>query len=163
VVVLEKDQMLSLAETAVKKALNKGAAEAEAYVYEGQTTNVGIERGQITKTNTIIDRGLGVRAIVNKAVGFAYTNIIEKQNALEETITGALSAAKASKPDRDWNGLPEKKPYVAVERIYDPKILELRSEGLVDIATACWTLRAYVINVYSQLKAAQQQRTFRVP
>ena len=134
--VLEKDQMLSLAETAVKKALNKGAAEAEAYVYEGQTTNVGIERGQITKTNTIIDRGLGVRAIVNKAVGFAYTNIIEKQNAIEETITGALSAARASKSDHDWNGLPEKKPYVVAERIYDPRILELRSEGLVDIATS---------------------------
>ncbi len=134
--VLEKDQMLSLAETAVKKALNKGAAEAEAYVYEGQTTNVGIERGQIAKINTIIDRGLGIRAIVNKAVGFAYTNIIEKQNTIEETITGALSAARASKPDQDWNGLPEKKPYVAVERIYDPRILELRSEGLVDIATS---------------------------
>ena len=134
--VLEKDQMLSLAEIAVKKTLNKGAAEAEAYVYEGQTTNVGIERGQIAKTNTIIDRGLGVRAILNKAVGFAYTNIIEKQNAIEETITGALSAARASKPDQDWNGLPEKKLYLAAERIYDPRILELRSGGLVDIATS---------------------------
>ena len=39
-VVLEKDQMLRLAETAVSTALKKGAAEAEAYVYEGQATNV---------------------------------------------------------------------------------------------------------------------------
>ncbi len=133
--VLEKDQMLSLAENAVKKALKKGAVEAEAYVYEGQATNMGIERGQITKTNTIIDRGLGVRATVNKAVGFAYTNIIEGQKAIEDTITGALSAARASKPDQDWSGLPEKKPYVAVEKSYDPRIVELRSEGLVDIAS----------------------------
>jgi len=136
VAVLEKDQMLSLAEKAVKKALKKGAAEAEAYVYEGQATNVGIERGQITKTNTIIDRGLGIRATVNKAVGFAYTNIIEGQNAIEDTILGALSAARASKPDQDWNGLPEKKPYVAADKIYDRKILELSSEGLVDIASS---------------------------
>jgi len=136
VAVLEKDQMLSLAENAVKKALKKGAAEAEAYVYEGQATNVGIERGQITKTNTIIDRGLGIRATVNKAVGFAYTNIIEGQNAIEDTILGALSAARASKPDQDWNGLPEKKPYVAADKIYDRKILELSSEGLVDIASS---------------------------
>jgi len=136
VAVLEKYQMLSLAENVVKTALRKGAVEAEAYVYEGQATNVGVERGQITKTNTIIDRGLGVRAIVNKAVGFAYTNIIEKQNTVEDTITGALSAARARKPDQDWSGLPEKKTYVAADKIYDPRILELRSEGLVDIASS---------------------------
>jgi PmbA protein len=136
VAVLEKYQMLSLAENVVKAALKKGAAEAEAYVYEGQATNVGVERGQITKTNTIIDRGLGVRAIINKAVGFAYTNIIEKQDAAEDTIIGALSAAKASKPDSDWKGLPEKKPYATADEIYDSAILELRSEGLVDIASS---------------------------
>ena len=77
VAVLKKDEMLHLAENAVGIALKKGAAEAEAYVYEGQATNVGIERGQITKSNRIIDRGLGIRVAVNKAVGFAYTNIME--------------------------------------------------------------------------------------
>jgi PmbA protein len=135
VAVLEKDQMVHLAENAVSIALKKGAAEAEAYVYEGQTTNVGIERGQITKSNRIIDRGLGIRVAVNKAVGFAYTNIIEGQKAIEETILRALSAARASKPDQDWNGLPEKNLYGTAEKIYDRKILELHSEGLVDIAS----------------------------
>ena len=135
-VVLEKDQMLSLAENVIKKALKKGADEAEAYVYESQATSVGVELGQISKTNTIIDRGLGVRVTINKAVGFAYTNIIEGEKAIENTVLGALSAAKASKPDQDWNGLPEKNSYVTAEKIYDRKILELRSEGLVDIASS---------------------------
>jgi PmbA protein len=136
VAVLEKDQMMHLAETAVNIALKKGAAEAEAYVYEGQTTNVGIERGQITKSNRIIDRGVGIRAVVNKAVGFAYTNIIEDQDALKDTVRKALSAAKASRPDQDWNGFPEKKPDAAVEKSFDHKILELHSENLVDIASS---------------------------
>ena len=135
-VVLEKDLMLSLAENVIKKALKKGADEAEAYVYESQATSVGVEQGQISKTNTIIDRGLGVRVVINKAIGFAYTNIIEGEKAIENTVLGALSAAKASKPDQDWNGLPEKKAYVTAEKIYDRKILELRSEGLVDIASS---------------------------
>ena len=134
--VLEKNQMVHLAENAVKTALKKGAAEAEAYVYEGQATNVGIERGQITKSNRIIDRGLGVRVTINKAVGFAYTNIIDSQSAVKDTILKALSAAKASKPDPDWKGLPEKKPYAYTEKIFDPKILELRSEGLVEVASS---------------------------
>ncbi|MCJ7559410.1 TldD/PmbA family protein [Candidatus Bathyarchaeota archaeon] len=133
--VLEKDEMLRLAENAVNIALKKGAAEAEAYVYEGQATNVGIELGQVTKSNKIIDRGLGIRVSVNKAVGFAYTNIIEGQNAIEDTIIGALSAARASKPDQDWNGLPEKRPYATAEKTYDSKISEIRSEDLVNIAS----------------------------
>jgi len=136
VAVLEKDQMLSLAENTVKIALKKGAAEAEAYVYEGQATNVGIEQGQITKSNRIIDRGIGVRVAVNKAVGFAYTNIIDGQNTIEDTVLKALSAARASKPDPDWNGFPEKKPYAVAEKTYDRKILELHSEDLVNIASS---------------------------
>jgi len=136
VAVLEKDQMLSLAENAVKSAVKKGAAEAEAYVYEGQATNVGIELGQITKSNRIIDQGIGIRLAVNKAVGFAYTNIIEGHNVVESTILKALSAARANKPDPDWKGFPEKKPYATAEKLFDPKILDLRSEGLVDIASS---------------------------
>ena len=75
--VLEKNIMVSLAENAVNEALKKGATEAEAYVYEGQATSIGIELGQISKTNRIIDRGLGIRVAANKAVGFAYTNILD--------------------------------------------------------------------------------------
>jgi PmbA protein len=96
---------------------------------------VGIERGQITKSSRIIDRGLGVRVSVNRAIGFAYTNILESQNAIEDTTLKALSAARASKPDQDWNGLPEKKPYALAEKTYDRKIFELRSEDLVNIAS----------------------------
>lgn len=133
--VLEKDVMLSLAENAVKAALKKGAAEAEAFVYEGKAKSVGIERGQITKSDQIIDRGLGVRVQLKKAIGFAYTNIMESQNAVEDVILKALGAARASKPDENWKGLPEKKPYAAVEKTFDSKILELRSEDLVNVAS----------------------------
>jgi PmbA protein len=127
--------MLRFAENAVNTALKKGAAEAEAYVYEGQTTSVGIERGQITKSSRIIDRGLGVRVSANSAIGFAYTNMMGSQTAIEDTILRALGAARASKPDRDWKGLPEKEPYASAEKTYDPEILALRPEDLVGVAS----------------------------
>jgi PmbA protein len=135
VAVLEKNLMISLAESAVKAALIKGAQDAEAYVYEGQASNIGIELGQISKTNRIIDRGLGIRVVANKAIGFAYTNIIEDANAVEKAVTSALSAARASKPDPDWNGLPQKKPYTITENTFDKKIAELSSEDLVNVAS----------------------------
>jgi PmbA protein len=136
VAVLEKNVMISLAENAVKAALGKGAAEAEAYVYEGQASNIGIELGQISKTNRIIDRGLGIRVAVNKAIGFAYTNIVEDPKAVESVVVSALSAARASKPDPDWNGLPQKKPYSVTEKTFDKKIVNLASEDLVQIAAS---------------------------
>jgi PmbA protein len=135
VAALEKNAMQNLAQKTVKAALAKGAAEAEAYVYEGQATSVGIERGQITKSNRIIDRGLGIRVSVNKAIGFAYTNIVDSQSAVEKAVANALSAARASKPDPDWKGLPEKKPYAIAEKTFDRRLIELRPEDLVNTAT----------------------------
>jgi PmbA protein len=127
--------MIGLAENAVKSAMQKGAAEAEAYVYEGQATNIGIELGQINKTNKIIDRGIGIRVAVNKAIGFAYTNIIDDPNAVERATVSALSAARASKPDPDWRGLASKKPYASIENTFDKKVIELSSEDLVKVAS----------------------------
>ncbi len=132
--VLKKEAMVNLADDAVDLAVRKGASEAEAYVYEGQATNIGIELGQISKTNRIIDRGLGVRVAINKAVGFAYTNMVDELNAVERVIGRALSAAKASKPDPDWKGLAQKKPYASPENTFDDKVIDLSSEELVNIA-----------------------------
>jgi PmbA protein len=146
VAVLKKDLMINLAENAVNQALKKGASEAEAYVYEGQATNIGIELGQISKTNRIIDRGLGIRVVVDKAVGFAYTNVIEDPKAVDSIVVRALSAAKASKPDPDWKGLPERKTYASLEKTFDDKIVELESEELVDVASTMLNAAGQVDN-----------------
>jgi PmbA protein len=131
----KQEEILNLVENAVKFALKNGADEAEAFWYQGLTTNVGIERGQIARSSRIVDRGLGVRVILNKAIGFSYTNILENKAAIEETIFRALSSAKASKPDKDWRGLPTKKSFASVENTYDKYIVELHSEDLVKIAS----------------------------
>ena len=133
-VVLEKNTMINVAERAVEAALKMGAQEAEAYSYEGQATNIGIELGQISKTNRIIDRGLGLRVVANKAIGFAYTNILDDQKAMENVVSGALGAARASKPDPDWKGLPQKKPYSQTAKTFDKKIVALTPEELVNVA-----------------------------
>jgi PmbA protein len=135
VVALKQEELLSLAEDAVSFALKKGANEAEAFAYQGLTTNVVIERGQIAKSARIIDNGIGIRVIANKAVGFAYTNIVERKTAIEDTILKALSSAKASKPDQNWTSLPSTTSYASVEKTYDPAIAELHPEDLVKVAS----------------------------
>jgi PmbA protein len=135
VVVLKQEELLSLAEDAVKFALKNSAEEAEAFAYQDLTSNVSIELGQIAKSSRIIDRGVGVRTIINKSVGFSYTNMLENKVAIEETVLKALSSAKASKPDENWHGLPDKKPAVSVTNTYDPNIANLHSEDLVKVAS----------------------------
>jgi PmbA protein len=134
VVVLKKDEMLTLVDDTVSLALKKGASEVEVYFYEGHAKNVIIERGQITKSNKILDRGLGIRVVERKAVGFAYTNAIENDDSISEVIVSALNAARASNPDNNWNGFPEKNHYFQTDNTYDNKIIHLRSEDLVSIA-----------------------------
>ena len=134
-VALKQEEMQRLAEKAVDLAERKGVDEVEAFVYQGLTTSVSIERGQISKSSRIIDRGLGIRAIVNKATGFSYTNVLESEAVIEEAVLKALNSARASKPDKDWHGLPTKKPFSSVEGTYDNKIVKLDSEDLVKIAS----------------------------
>lgn len=134
-VVLKREEMLSLAENAVSSTLQKGADEVEAFVYQGFTTNVAVERGQIARSSRIIDRGLGIRAIINKAVAFSYTNVLEDKKAIDQTILRTLSSAKASKPDKDWHGLPARKTPASVKNTYDERIVALGSEELVEIAS----------------------------
>ncbi|MEM2518442.1 MAG: DNA gyrase modulator, partial [Candidatus Bathyarchaeia archaeon] len=103
---LKEEETVSLAEAAVKFALKNGADEAEAFAYQGFTTAVAIERGQITKSSKIIDQGIGVRTVVDKAIGFSYTNIVRSKEAIEEVVLKSLKSARASKPDKDWQGFP---------------------------------------------------------
>jgi PmbA protein len=133
VAVLKENVLFGLAEYAVKAALKLGAAEAEAYVYEGQATSIGVELGQISKTNRIIDLGVGIRITHDKAVGFAYTNIISNPQAIEDAAKRAISSAKASKPDPNWNGLPQKQRYQTMDSTFDQQIVDLNPEDLVKV------------------------------
>jgi PmbA protein len=135
VVALKQEEMLSLVENTVNFALKDGADEAEAFAYQGLSTNIGIERGQITKSSRIIDRGLGIRVIINKIMGFSYTNMLDSKTTIEEAILKAASFARASKPDENWRGLAAKKTLPSIENTYDKKIVELDSADLVEIAS----------------------------
>lgn len=131
---LKVEEMLNLAENAVKASLRKGADEAETYVYEGVATAVGIEHGQIAHTYRNVDTGLGIRSIVNKAVGFSYTNVVNSNEAMDQVALKSVLSARASKPDANWLGLAPKRQYASVKGGFDQKIVETSSDDLVKIA-----------------------------
>jgi PmbA protein len=79
---------------------------------------------------------VGIRVAYDRAIGFAYTNIVDDPEAIQGAATRALSAAKASRPDPDWKGLPQKKPYCSTEGTFDQKIVDLSPEDLVKVTTS---------------------------
>jgi PmbA protein len=78
---------------------------------------------------------LGIRTVFKKAVGFSYTNILTNKASVEEAVLKSLKSAKASKPDKDWQGFPSKKPFAEVKNVFDKMICELSPEELVKNAS----------------------------
>jgi PmbA protein len=134
--VLEKDEMLSIAEKVVNFAVARGASEVEAYVSEGQAFNVGVELGQVNKSHQIIDRGVGVRVVLDKATGFAYTNIVNDLAAVEDIVVRALCAARSSKADVDWAGFAQRHggSGSVLAGTFDSKVLEINSDELINMS-----------------------------
>ena len=131
-----EEDIIKLAESSVNSALKKGADEAEVFIYHGVARTVAIERGQIEKVSRLIDLGVGIRAVANKSLGFAYTNLLGDESSVENAISKAVKSAKASKPDPEWPGFPTRRPLSSVEGIFDKDILNIYAEDLVKMASA---------------------------
>lgn len=114
----------------LKSAQKLGATEVEALIIARRAIGVEIERAEIKTCSDVIDSGLAVRAITNKKVGFAFTNILTQKEA-EKTAKNAVAASKASPADKKWNQLPEKHGYPTVRDTYDKKIARFTSDEAV--------------------------------
>jgi len=128
------EQLIDFGQRAVNVATKKGAGEAEAFLSRISSTSVSIERGQIVRSAKRTDQGLGVRAIYKKAVGFSYANILTNKT-VEDVAIKALKSAKASKPDKNWIGLPSPKKISETKNTYDNKLATVSPDEFVETAS----------------------------
>jgi len=127
------EDILEIVKLAVEEAEKAGATEAEAYAVWRREVNAEISQAQISKSSITFDQGIGVRVIVDKRLGFAYTNTFDEK-IVREIALKAVKSAKANKPDENWKELPSPKPTPAVEEVLDKKIVELDVSEVVGIA-----------------------------
>lgn len=120
--------MYDIAEKALKAARDYGAKEAEVYIMESQKTSVNIQKDLIEGAKENISNGIGIRAVINGAVGFASTNIISR---IEEAAKSAVSSAKAQDSDPDWRSLPSEQEYPSVSGILDPDIKNMELDDCI--------------------------------
>jgi PmbA protein len=121
-----------LCKEAIATAQKAGAKEAEAFMYGDRTVNVDIERGEIKTCSDLADMGMGIRAITDGKIGFAYTNVLTREE-VEKTAIQAAAASQASLKDKNWRQLPESRKYPTVDKTFDKRILEVASDKVVEL------------------------------
>lgn len=122
-----------LGEKALKKASELGVDEAEVFFFREVVRGLEIRRNDIQTSEFSSDLGVGIRVVLDKRLGFSYTNILNEEEILS-TINKAVSLAKTNKPNKDWVNLPHPLHYPRIENHYDKRIEEIDSSEIVDIA-----------------------------
>lgn len=121
---------VELCREAINAAVRTGAKEAEAIVINRHTVGAEIERAEIKTCTDVMDAGIGIRTITNKKLGFAYTNILTSEE-VKNTAKKAVKASNASRVDKNWRQLPQRKDYPLVRDTYDKRVTEVTSDETV--------------------------------
>ena len=125
--------MYKLVKRALELAEKAGAEEAEIYYSASRSTSVNFKKDELESAKDRFSEGIGIRAIVNGAVGFASTNYA---NEIENAVKVAVSEARVREIDPDWKSLPSNGKYPQVSGIFDRRIEELELEECIEYALA---------------------------
>jgi PmbA protein len=121
---------IDLCRAAINTAARAGATEAEALIIHRHTVGAEIERAAIKTCMDVMDAGIGIRTVKNKKLGFAYTNILASEEVIR-TAKKAVKASNASRADKKWRQLPQRKDYPPITDTYDKRVTEVTSEETV--------------------------------
>jgi len=121
-----------LAESLVKKCLEKGADSSEVFIESSRHLSVEVRNGNIETVQEASSNGVGFRVLKNKAMAFSYCNDMSEK-ALEDTLTRAVSFAGSTTPDEN-NTFPSEKGVTEVKGLYDPEISQASMDEKIKIA-----------------------------
>lgn len=126
----------SIAAQALECARRAGAAHAEACVESNRDFSVRVRGGGIETLQQSGTRGLGLRVIVNDAIGFVSSTDLRAE-ALADLARRAVTLARFSTPD-PANALPAPGDDGGAPSddlaLYDPAIVELSADRRIEMA-----------------------------
>jgi PmbA protein len=126
--------MIELGELAVRKALELGANEAEAYLVKGKTFYVAFEANDIKLAKSQISDGIGIRVFKNKGLGFASVNTLSQEKIIEAVSTAVRLASLA--PSDEANSLPSITGSLPqIKDIFDPNAEKVGMDEVLDFAS----------------------------
>ncbi len=143
--------MIDVGSNVVKRALRRGAEQAEAFLTRTRRITVAMERGSIKTCELSEDYGVGIRAFYKGCVGMTYATTFD-QKRIREIVDKAVKQARAGTPDPDFTSLPEPEPAQDVGGICDGRLMEADAPDIVDLAIRAGEAskideRVYSVNV----------------
>ncbi|MEM3703808.1 MAG: TldD/PmbA family protein [Candidatus Bathyarchaeia archaeon] len=156
---MDEHELLEIGKKALNYAQKIGTEEAEIFLYMEKQTIVQfvsgifasrsgalkglkgsfirilepwIKKKGLPKITSGFKVGAGVRAVINKAIGFSSVSSIEEDRLLE-TVEEATRIAKIIPRDPNWVSLPSPKEHHGVDGVFDKKILGLDVEELLKL------------------------------
>ena len=85
----------ALIERVLAAAMSRGAEFADLYFQHLKSISLSLEDGIVSRANTSVDRGVGVRAVVGDQVGYAYSESLELDSMLAAAHVAATIADAA--------------------------------------------------------------------
>jgi PmbA protein len=158
---MEENELLEIGTKAVKHAQELGADEAEAFVYTEDQTTVTLVGGIFASRSGVvkglkgtfarlaefwikkkglpmitsgIKAGVGIRSVVNKAVGFCSVSNIEEKKILE-AAEEATKIAKIRPPDPNWVSLPGSRKPLSEGGVFDKRVSQLEIEDILEFCS----------------------------
>jgi PmbA protein len=123
-------ELEEIAADAVVRAKNAGADQAEAVTGASRAFTVNVSERKIETLKQSASRSLGLRVIVNGAVGFVSSSDL-RPDALDDLARRAVALARFSTPD-EANQLPLDEEVAGDDGgdlgLWDPEVLELPAE-----------------------------------
>ncbi len=123
--------LLDIGNELVKKAIELGATEAEAFLISGKITSLSFSK-YVEDFRSSLTTGVGLRAVVGKRVGLHSTSTLDDVKSIAER---AVAIAKSSPEDPHWVSLPKRLERRAVEGTYDGRLVKMEPEELVEVVS----------------------------
>lgn len=126
------DDFIDFCSDIVKQAIRKGADEAEAFLSSGRESEVSTRLNETETVKEAATRGLGIRVIKNKRLGFVYSTDFTKDH-LGGLIDSAIELSAEATQD-ECNGLPEPASDKPSDLgLFDPRINKLDVDSKIDL------------------------------
>ena len=112
-----------------------GATDAECTVAEYDEFSVNVRLGEVETLTDAGSRGAGVRVLIGRNVGSAYTSDLSR-DGLREMVDAAIAVAGVTSED-PFAGLPDEQDLGGSDRdlqLFSPAVAELTTEQKIDTA-----------------------------
>ncbi len=125
---MSAEQLDQVAAEAVRQACGGGATDAECTIIEADEFSVNVRRGEVENVKESGSRGAGIRVLLGKRTGSAYTSDLTPEG-IRSMVAGALEIAAVASDD-PWAGLPDNSEFGLIETD-----LELYHKDVAGLAT----------------------------